>query len=46
MCGRYYVDDETVKEIKKLVWQIDDAHGSRAVAALDGVKAMGCFSGL
>ena len=43
MCGRYYVDDETVKEIKKLVWQIDDAHGSRAVAALDGVKAGDVF---
>lgn len=45
MCGRYYVDDETVKEIKKLVWQIDDAHGSRAVAALDGVKAGDVFPG-
>ncbi|MBT9779421.1 SOS response-associated peptidase [Clostridium sp. MCC353] len=24
MCGRYYIDDETAREIKKLVRQIDD----------------------
>ncbi len=24
MCGRYYVDDETAREIEKLVQQIDE----------------------
>ena len=25
MCGRYYINDETAKEIEKLIRQIDDA---------------------
>ena len=27
MCGRYYVDDDTAREIKKLVYRIDEKMG-------------------
>lgn len=39
MCGRYYVDDETVKEIEKLVWQIDGIHAGRTAMLSGRVKA-------
>lgn len=30
MCGRYYVDDDTAREIERLVWQVDEKMQKKA----------------
>lgn len=37
MCGRYHVDDETAKEIKKLVWQIDENRKHKSILAAEKI---------
>ena len=39
MCGRYYVDDGTAKEIEKLVWQVDEKVGRKALACKIEIEA-------
>ena len=39
MCGRYYVDDGTAKEIEKLVWQVDEKAGRKALARKIEIEA-------
>lgn len=39
MCGRYYVDDETAEEIRKLLRQIDENHGYQSIMAVDKMAA-------
>ena len=34
MCGRYYVDDETAREIEKLIRQVDEKLRQESMAAL------------
>ena len=34
MCGRYYVDDETAREIEKLIRQVDEKQRQDSMAAL------------
>lgn len=38
MCGRYYVDDETAREIEKLVRQLDERRGQDEKAGRDAVS--------
>lgn len=37
MCGRYYVDDETAREIEKLVRKIDERKRQESAGAENGV---------
>lgn len=34
MCGRYYVDNETAREIEKLIWQVDEKLRQDSMAAV------------
>lgn len=44
MCGRYYIDDDTAREIEKLVKQIDDKLW-RSVYGQDGISGKDIFPG-
>ena len=37
MCGRYYVDDETAREIEKLVQQIDERKRQESIQAVSRI---------
>ncbi len=39
MCGRYYVDDETAKEIEKLVWQTEEKIPGNSASAISRISS-------
>lgn len=45
MCGRYYVDDETAREIEKLVRQIDEKKRQESLQAVDRITAGDIYPG-
>ncbi len=45
MCGRYYVDDETVREIEKLVWQVDERKKQESLRAIRQMKESDLYPG-
>ena len=45
MCGRYYVDDETAREIEKMVRQIDERQRQESLRAVDRIVAGDIYPG-
>lgn len=45
MCGRYYVDDETAREIEKLVWQINARKKQEALREVGRITAGDIYPG-
>lgn len=45
MCGRYYVDDETAREIEKLVWQINAGKKQEALKVAGRITAGDIYPG-
>lgn len=45
MCGRYYVDDETAREIEKLVRQIGEKKRRESMQAVDRISAGDIYPG-
>ena len=45
MCGRYYVDDETAREIEKLVRQMDERKRRESLQAVSRIKAVDIYPG-
>ncbi len=45
MCGRYYVDDETAREIEKLVWQMDERKRQESLRAVDRIVVGDIYPG-
>ena len=45
MCGRYYVDDETAREIEKLVRQMDERKRRESLRAVEKITAKDIYLG-
>ncbi len=45
MCGRYYVDDKTAREIDTLVWQADERNRQESLRAVSRIKAADLYPG-
>ncbi len=45
MCGRYYVDDETAREIEKLVRQIGEKKRRESMQVVDRISAGDIYPG-
>ena len=45
MCGRYYVDDETAREIEKLVWQVEERKRQESLRAVRRIKTADIYPG-
>lgn len=45
MCGRYYVDDKTAREIEKLTRQMDEKKGQESVQAVSRMEAGDIYPG-
>lgn len=45
MCGRYYVDDETAREIEKLVWQVEERKRQESLRAVSRMKTSDIYPG-
>ncbi len=45
MCGRYYVDDKTAREIETLVWQADERNRQESLRAVSRIKAADLYPG-
>ena len=45
MCGRYYVDDETAREIEKLVCQVEERKRQESLRAVRRIKTADIYPG-
>ncbi len=45
MCGRYYVDDETAREIEKLLWQMGERKRQESLQAVSRIAAGDIYPG-
>lgn len=45
MCGRYYVDDETAREIEELIWRMDERKRQESLQAVSRIVAADIYPG-